>query len=205
MVNTSNLRPKFKNPLETLREGSSEVIKTSTNEVVKPIAEEFLNQILGRNKKFHGEILPGESIEMKSVLTGKQTETDKLKAQLVLERQLRQEERILVEKKGGELKLQIEAIKVEVLKLAKATPKLSKEVEVASFQATGSVSTYELFFLRQLYLFIKSFREHIEDAHIWLGTVNARASKKNMWGQNYKKYGSKYLFSGEHYSGRSSA
>ena len=112
---------------------------------------------------------------------------------------------MLVERKGNELKVQIEAIKIEVTKLATATPRLSQQVEIASFQATSSVSTYELFFLQQLFLFIKSFREHIEDAHIWLGAVNARAKKKNVWGANYKKYGAKYLLSGEHYSGRSSA
>jgi hypothetical protein len=205
MVNTSNHNPKFKNPLEALRESSSEVGKAATNEIFRPMTEEFLNQVLGRKRKFSGEILPGESIEMKNVFTGKQTETDKLKAQIVIEKRLREEERVLIERKGGELKVQIEAIKREVVKLATATPKLSQEVEIASFQASSNVSIYELFFLQQLFLFIKSFREHIEDAHIWLGSVNARARKKNVWGENYKKHGAKYLLSGEHYSGRSSA
>jgi len=204
MVNTSH-NPKFKNPIETLREDSSDIIKTTSSEFFRPMAKEFMDQILGRRQKFSGEILPGESIEMKQVLTGKQTETDRLKKQVILERQLRAEEKMLVERKGNELKVQIEAIKIEVTKLATATPRLSQQVEIASFQATSSVSTYELFFLQQLFLFIKSFREHIEDAHIWLGAVNARAKKKNVWGANYKKYGAKYLLSGEHYSGRSSA
>ncbi len=197
--------PQFKNPLESLRESSTEITKTVSNEVFRPMSKEFMDQILGRKRKFHGEILPGESIEMRSVLTGKQTETDKLKQQVILERRLREEDRILVERKGNELKLQIEAIKIEVTKLATATPRLSREVDVASFQATASVSMYELFFLQQLFKFIRSFREHIEDAQLWLGTVNARAHKKNVWGANYKKYGAKYLLSGEHYSGRSSA
>lgn len=204
MVNTSQ-NHKVKNSLEALREGSSEVLKTTSNEVFKPIAQEFMDQLLGRKRKFSGEILLGESIEMRTVLTGKQTETDRLKKQIVIERQLHEEEKILVERKGRELKIQIEAIKSEVVKLAAATPRLSQQVEIASFQATSSVSTYELFFLQQLFLFIKSFREHIDDAHVWLGAVNARAKKKNVWGANYKKYGAKYLLSGEHYSGRSSA
>ncbi len=204
MVNTSQ-NHKVKNPLEALRESSSEVLKTTSNEVFKPIAQEFMDQLLGRKRKFSGEILPGESLEMRTVLSGKQTETDRLKKQIVIERQLHEEEKMLVEKRGRELKVQIEAIKSEVVKLAAATPKLSQQVEIASFQATSSVSTYELFFLQQLFLFIKSFREHIDDAHVWLGAVNARAKKKNVWGANYKKYGAKYLLSGEHYSGRSSA
>lgn len=205
MVNTSNHTPKFKNPVEALSDGSSETTKGTASEFFRPMAQEFMDQILGRKRKFQGEILPGGSIEMKSVLTGKQSEVDRLKLQVVMEKRLLEEERILVERKGRELKLQIEAIKVEVVKLAKSTPQLSQELEVASFQATSSVSTYELFFLQQLFLFIKSFREHIEDAHVWLGSVNARAKKKNVWGANYKKYGAKYLLSLEHYNSRSSA
>ncbi len=197
--------PLYKNPLEALRESGSEVLSTTNNEVFRPMTEEFMNQILGRKRKFHGEIKPGESVEMRQIFNGKQEQHEKYRDQVVLERRLYEEERVLVEKRTGELRLQIEAIQVEVTKLAKATPRLAKEVEVASFQAPTNVTIYELFFLKHLFDFIKSFREHIEQAHVWLASTNARAHKKNVWGANYKKYGARYLMSGEHYSGRSSA
>jgi hypothetical protein len=196
--------PLYKNPLESLRDSGGSETRTS-NEFFRPMADEFMNQILGRKKKFGGELLPGESIEMRSVFTGKQTEVDRIKGQLVIERQLHQEERVLVEKRSNELKLQIEAIQVEVTKIAKSTPQLAREVEIAALQAPVNMSIYELFFFQHLFEFIKSFREHIENAHVWLSAINTRARKKNMWGANYKKYGAKYLLSGEHYSGRSAA
>lgn len=197
--------PFYKNPVESMREGVSESSKNISNEILLPFADEFVSQILGRKRKFTGEILPGESVAMREVFTGKQGEVEKIRGQLTMERRLREEEKVLVDTKTGELRVQIMAIQTEVVKLSNATPRLAKEIQIASFQAPSSLSIYELFFLQQLFSFIKSFREHIEEAQVWLSTLNRRASKKNMWGQNYKKHGARYLLSGEHYSGRAAA
>lgn len=192
-----------KNPLEQLRDsGNSELF---SNEILKPFANEFVSQIFGR-KKFTGELELGEAIEMRSVITGKEAENQKEKQQISLERQLLNEEKVLVEKRSNELKVQIEAVQVQVTKLAHATPRLAREVEIASFQAPTHISMYELFFLKHLYKLIKDFTEDIEKAHTWLYTANSRARKQgNVWGENYKKHGARYLLSGEHYSGRSAA
>jgi len=50
--------------------------------------------------------------------------------------------------------------------------------------------------------FMKSFRKKIEDAQIWLHASNKRAEKKNFW-STYKKHGSKFLLSPDHYLQRS--
>lgn len=198
-------KPNFiKNPLESLRDtatGSGDLV---SRELIRPMADEFISQLFGR-RKFTGELTPGEGVEMKSVLTGKQTEIDKAKHQVSLERQLLQEEKVLVEKKSNELRVQIEAIQVQVTKLATATPRIAREIEIASFQTSVGVSIYELFFLKHIYKLIKDFNENIEKANVWFFQANQRAHKKNVWGANYKKHGAKYLLSGEHYSSRSAA
>lgn len=201
----NNARQHGLSSIETLRDSSPENSPSFHETILKPFTQEFISQITGKRIRYQGEILPGETLEMRNIYSGKQSEVDNLKSQLRLEKRLRSEEMNLVSKRSQELRVQIEAIKNEVSKLARVTPNLSREVEIASFQAPGNVSIYELFFLQNLLSFLKSFRERIEQAHVWLYAVNTRARKKNVWGANYKKYGSKYLLSGEHYLQRASA
>ena len=195
-----------KNPLELLREGTREVTEIGRRELVDPMAREFLDQLLSRKRKtFSGELSRGDTLDMKEVTIGVRAQKEKHAQQIAFERQLLEEERILVERKGAELSLQINAIHAEVMKVAQLTPNLSREIQIASFQAPVHPDVYDKFFLTRILEFILSFRKNIESAHEWLSTANGRASKKNVWGQNYKKHGAKYLLSGEHYSGRSAA
>jgi hypothetical protein len=166
-----------------------------------------MRQLFGRmprrETKFAGEIMPGEALEMNEVYSGKAAENDNLRKAVFLERRMREEDHVLIERRTNELRVQIQAIHEEVIKLAKVTPELSQEIELAAFQAPASPSLYELLFLQKIFEFIKSFRKKIENASVWLSSVNKRSSKKNMWGQNYKKHGAKYLLSSEHYLQRS--
>jgi hypothetical protein len=168
---------------------------------------EIARQIFGRapslNRRFSGEILPGEAVEMREVYSGKAAESQKTQKMYYLEKRLRQEDQALVERRVGELRVQIKAIHEEVEKAAKVTTQLSQEVQIAAFQAPTSTSTYELYFLERIFDFIKSFRKKIENASVWLASANRRARKRNMWGANYKAHGAKYLLSGEHYLQRS--
>lgn len=199
----NNNKKPIVNPLELLRDAGAQ----AKHDLLEPMPAEIARQIFGRipsaNKHFSGEIMPGESVELKRVYNGQASEEEKLKKMYSMERNLRQEDQILVERRTNELRLQIKAIHEEVQKVAKATMQLSEEVKVAAFQAPVSESLYELYFLERIFEFIKSFRKKIENASVWLSSVNRKAQKKNMWGANYKKHGAKYLLSGEHYLQRS--
>lgn len=204
-MNNNKKKQYTPNPLEILKDTSREVVETAKTEVIDPFSKNIINQIFGDQKRFSGEIMPGEAVEMKEVYSGRAQENQEAEKRIQYERRLVVEERILVERRTNELRLQIQAIHEEIVKLAEVTPELSREVDIAAFQAPIDSSTYELYFLERLFEFIKSFRKKIEDAHVWLSTANRRASKKNVWGQNYKKHGAKYLLSSEHYLSRSAA
>lgn len=200
---TSSHKKPLANPLELLRDAGEQ----AKRDLLEPMPAEIARQIFGRapivNRHFSGEIMPGESVELKRVYNGQASEEEKLNKMYAVEKHLRREDQILVERRTNELRLQIKAIHEEVQKVAKATVQLSDEVKMAAFQAPVSESLYELYFLERIFDFIKSFRKKIENASIWLASVNKRAQKKNMWGANYKKHGAKYLLSGEHYLQRS--
>lgn len=161
------------------------------------------SQLFGFKRVASAEIEMGGSLEMSELLAGKVDENKKLQQQVILERQLREQEKVFVERKTNELKVQIEAIRAEVVKVAEATPRLAREIDNAAFAVNSAPSEYELNFLQVLFEFIKSFRKRIESANEWLTISNRRAAKKNAWGANYKKHGAKYLLSGEHYLQRS--
>ncbi len=192
------------NPLEAIRDANRNSLGVINEELVKPLPKDIAKQLFGLTpRSFSGEINPGESLEMKEVFTGEREKNEETQKKLALERRLREEEKVLVERKTNELRIQIRAIHEEIIKLAEVTPNLSQEIQVAALAAPVAPSEYELNFLQHILEFIRSFRKKIEKASIWMASANRRAAKKNVWGAHYKKHGAKYLLSGEHYLTRS--
>lgn len=192
------------NVLESLKDiggGSTRSLKT---DLLKGTSEEFFRQFMGQKleKKFSGEIIPGETLELNEVFSGKFAENKKLQAQIVLERRLSEEERIRIEQRSNELKIQLHALMQEVYALAQTTQNIGEEVEVASMQAPVNPGIYHLVFFEKLLDFMRSFRKKIENASLWLHSSNKRAEKKNYWAM-YKKKGSSFLLAPDHYLQRS--
>jgi len=192
------------NLLETLKDLGSESAKSMARDVIKP--SDFLDQLLGiprtREKSFSGEIIAGESIEIKDIVSGKKEQEDKEKSSLAIENFLLKEEKELITKKTNELKIELAKLMEEMATLAVATQELSEEVQIATFQAPVEPGVYHLIFFEKLLEFIKSFRKKIEEASVWLHSTNKRAEKKNYWAM-YKKKGSSFLLSPDHYLQRS--
>ena len=190
--------------LEALKDIGTGAVKSVKKDLVSGVSEDFFNQLFGPkvDKKYSGEVMPGSSLEIKDVYSGKAEENQKLRAQLVLERQLHDEEKSRIEKRTNELRLQLKAIMQEVLSLAKTTQNLGDEVEVAAMQAPANPGVYHLIFFEKLLEFVQSFRRKIEDASVWLHASNKKAEKKNYW-STYKKKGSSFLLSPDHYLQRS--
>lgn len=190
--------------LENLKDVSGNTGKVLKKDLVQGVSEEFINQLLGRKpeKKYSGDITPGESLEFEDIFSGRREQTMKLEKQLVLERKLREEEKARSERKGNELKLQLRAIIEEVAALAQNTQELAEEVQIATMQAPIEPGVYHLIFFEKLLEFIKSFRKNIGQAKVWLQSSNKRAQKKNYWA-SYKKHGGKFLLAADHYVSRS--
>jgi Domain of unknown function (DUF5660) len=196
---------KTANPLEALKEVSNATAKQMKQEAAR-LPEDFFNQLMGyapAPKNYTGEIGRGETLEMRDVFSGKFEQMQKERAKMSFERRLMQEEQSMSNQKTQELKMQLNNIQQELLMVAKNTQNLAEEVQVAVMTSAVDPGVYHIVFFEKLLAFIKSFRAKINQASEWLYAVNKRAGKKNMWGQNYKKHGAKYLLSSEHYLQRS--
>lgn len=192
------------NVLESIKDLGGGTAKSLKSDLFEGASQDILSQLFGPppEKKYSGELNPGESLEVSEVFSGQAEENKKLKQQISLERRLSQEERSLVEKKSNELRLQLQAITQEVISLAQTTQNLGEEVEIAAMQAPAEPGIYHLIFFEKLLEFIRSFRKKIESAGVWLHASNKRAEKKNYWNM-YKKKGSSFLLAPDHYLQRS--
>ena len=190
--------------LEGLKDVGGSTAKSLKKDVLQGTSQEFLNQLLGRKygTARSGEISPGEILEFDEVLSGRHEETLKLKKQIALERKLREEEKVRIEKKSNELRLQLNVIIQEVSLLSQTTQELTQETQIAAMQAPIEPGVYHVIFFEKLLEFIKSFRKKIEEAKVWLHASNNRAQKKNYWAR-YKKHGGKFLLAADHYVSRS--
>ncbi len=182
-----------RNVLESLRDFGTDASKNLLNQVFGSVPLE---------KKYSGDITPGESLEFKELFSGQHDEKIKFQKQLALERRLTEEEKIHAAQKTNELKLQLQALMQEVLTLAKTTQSLGEQVEVAAMQAPAQPGIYHIVFFEKLLEFVRSFRKKIEDASVWLSAVNKRSEKKNYWAM-YKKKGASFLLAPDHYLQRS--
>lgn len=203
MNNSGNRKP-FVNPLEALRELGKETLRSVNEDLTAPIAKNIFEQVTG-SVQTSKEILPGQSTEISSSPHINSEREDFYRKKYIIEKQLREEDRIMVERRTGEIRIRIQTIHEEVFKISEVTPELSSEISIAAFHAAGDSSAYELNFLENLFATVQDFRKRIEHARVWLHASNNRAGKKNVWGANYKKHGAKYLLSGEHYVSRSAA
>lgn len=191
------------NVLESLKDLGASSARGVKQELTKETPKEFVNQLFGvKTPDSNGEIRPGETLEINAINKTEYTEQIKLQRQVAFERRLREEERVHIERKTNELKIQLQTIQQEILTITQKTQNLAEETRIATMQATVEPGTYHVIFFEKLLKFLKDFGERIDEASTWLHSLNKRAKKKG-WVANFKKHGAKYLLSGEHYSARS--
>ncbi|MDO8341058.1 MAG: DUF5660 domain-containing protein [Candidatus Woesebacteria bacterium] len=194
-----------KNILESINEIGSQTVNTVASEV-KLTSDEFFKQLLGQQKKLQekrsGDLTPGGSIDVSEVMSGKEEQKQKLNEQIFFERRLFAEERDETQRKIDDLRIRLQAVSTEALKLASSTANLSQEVKVAIMQNPVNASEYQISFFENIIKIISDFRKKIDNAIVWMQGASKRADKKNYWSQ-YKKKGTSFLLSGESYSQRS--
>lgn len=174
-------------------------------DLLKGTSEDFFRELMGMNLpqvKRSGEMVPGESLQMSEVMSGREKENKKLRAQISLERNLSSDEKRLSQEKMQELRVQLQSITVEIGKLAASTGNLATQTEIAMVEVPVNPGVYHVIFFEKVLKFLQSFRQKIDQASTWLTSTNKRAEKRNYWNM-YKKKGSSFLLSPDHYLSRS--
>jgi hypothetical protein len=193
-----------RNVIESLKDIGGDFTGQSAD-LLKSTSEDFFKELMGMPRvapKRSGEMKAGESILMTEVMSGKEKENKKLRAQISLERNLFADEKRLSQEKMQELRVRLQAITVEINKLAASTGNLATQAEIAMIEVPVNPGIYHVVLFEKILEFLQSFRQQIDQAAVWLGSMNKRAEKKNYWAM-YKKKGSSFLLSPDHYLQRS--
>lgn len=162
----------------------------------------ILQEIVGAKSKYpkKQEFRPGESIEISK--SGIKPETRRVEVTTRWhELSVFTEEKKEVEKKIGQLRAELDAIIKEVKLLSKSTQNIREEIKAIPEQAPQNPGTYHLFFFEQVLKIVRTARLEIEKASVWLEATSKRARMK-YWNR-YKKHGSSFLLSADHYLTRS--
>jgi hypothetical protein len=193
-----------RNVIESLKDLGGDFGAQGTD-LLKSTSEDFFKELVGVKtapQTKSGEIKAGESVEMNDVISGKEKENKRLRAQISLERNLASEESRLSQEKMNELRVQLQSITFEIGKLAASTGNLATQAEIAMIEVPVNPGVYHIIFFEKVLEFLQSFRKKIDQAVTWLESTNKRAQKKNYWSM-YKKKGSSFLLSPDHYLQRS--
>lgn len=199
-----NKGQKVPNVVETFKDLGSSTADSLKEDLFSKMPQDFMDQLFGPQTpgSYSGELTPGAPVEFNDRFRKKTFEENKMRMQFAFERKLLQEEKGLIQKRTNELKMQLKVLTDEVLMLAKSTQTLSREVQIAAMQVSSEPGVYHVFFFERIVEFVRSFRGKVDDATLWMGAANKRAEKKNYWSK-YKKHGSKFLLSADHYLTRS--
>jgi hypothetical protein len=192
------------NVLESLKDLGTGAT-AQAGDLLKNTSEDFLRELLGfsnGNAKRSGDISPGQTMEMSEILSGKEEENRVLRNQISFERKLSADELRISQEKGQDLRVQLLALMQEVKNVAASTGNLAEATQVAMVTAPVEPGIYHITFFEKVLDFLQSFRKKIDLAATWLMTSNKRAEKKNYWAM-YKKKGSSFLLSPDHYLQRS--
>jgi len=184
--------------VENLNEERGSMSSLTSN--IDPV--DILQEILGIKSEtpIKQDFRPGESIEISKI----EKKLDNRHQEVTSnwhEFSIFSEEKRESEKRLAELKTELDLIIKEVKVLVKSTQNIKEEIKDMPEQAPQNPGTYHLFFFEQVLKIIKTARLEIEKASIWLEATSKRAGMK-YWNR-YKKHGSSFLLSADHYLTRS--
>lgn len=192
------------NVIESLKDlGSS--TGTQITDLIKNTSNDFFRELIGipsQNNNISREIAAGEEVKISQILSDQNSEIRNLKTQVAAIKNMESEQRKIGEERMVELRIELQAIATEIIKLASATQNLAQETEIAMIEVPKNPGIYHKAFFEKILEFVISFRKKIEDASIWLKSINERSKKRNYWSM-YKKKGSSFLLSPDHYLQRS--
>ena len=176
-----------RNFIEQLRELGREVGDSVKKDVVKGVVKTGLKQVFGVEGP-QGDIYQApENKPKESRFQWSRQEYTSFARQ----------ERALFKQAEQQVRLEIQAIRVELIKLVKGIKNMSREVEIAAMQAPVEPGVYHLNFLERLRETILFLSQNIKESFNWLSVCNRRAKKRSYYWQQVQKSGTKFMLSHE--------
>lgn len=175
------------NPVETLRDLGSGVMKSVTQDALKATGQVALDSIFG-NPPASGDYAKNP-FELGFGLPKKKESPEQARNREILNPQRITQEHAMV-------KQQIEAVRQELAMLAAELGQLNLEVQKAIHEVPVDPGVYHLNFFERLRGVISMLRKNVRDGNSWLAVGNSKKRQKGFWGM-YKKHGTQFGLSAD--------
>ena len=185
----------FKNPYEAGDKFVSKIKETAKDEFSKDwrIA---MSQMLGVENLASRKEKSGDLREGEEIVFAKEKKVE-IEAAYDYKGEVLHFEQKGAQKENYEIRVKIDEIKIELVKLAKS----SKELEITFKNVTLeqqpiNPGKYHLNFFEWMLVTIQNTRMRVEDSAAWLGVVSGKKNRKDYWSLS-KKHGTSFSLSGE--------
>lgn len=177
--------PNHDSILEAFRDLGSDVKKGVTKDVVGKTASNAFQSLFGQMPK-PGEYRPNPF--EKSPFGRKETPQQVHRPEILSPEKISEEH--------ARVKQQLEAVRMELIMLAKSVGNLNQEIQKAVMEVPVEPGVYHVNFLERLKLVIQLIRRRVDDSNEWLQLSGSRKKQKGYWGK-YKKHGTKFGLSAD--------
>lgn len=185
------------NPFEALKDVGStvgETVKEASTDAVKDMWAQILgvDRYASKPQAKGGDLQAGQELNLKNMAKAKE-HTPLAEAPMSYFKEIREAGKSGLAQESHEIRQQVNAIMVELQRLAGASKAIEKQV--ASAVGTGVVNPgkYHVTFFEWMFTIVRDARKRVENAGAWLHTVK---KKKNIFVSGMKKNMSQ-LMSGE--------
>ena len=170
--------------IESLRDITSGVGKTVTNDIAGRIPQDALSALLGLSPK-SGELRPNQAVDF---AREKQTDNRFYRPEILHRRPVKAVEKDLEQK--------IQSVRQELAALSQAVKSLNTDIQKAIQEQPVDPGIYHLNYFERIKSILRMLRENIEDSRTWLATWSTCKKKRSYWGM-YKKHGNYFGLSNE--------
>lgn len=211
MLNTNQTDPfgHFSRPSPTVpRRAASFLEAFKENSLNRPLSEDNQSVFLEAFKKsaaktmVESELRPGSDFNVSEAFRleeDRKREKELRFREALMAKQRQEEDRSRFLAKQKEVEKQIEALREAILKIAKSTQNLSREVEKSAFETPVMPGTYHLNFFERLKGALELIKKRIDESASWIHVFNQRQKRMPYFWTQVAKSGTKYMLSSERY------
>lgn len=208
---TSQLRKHIlsNNPIETGKPSVGDFTREFGSQVKQNVAlgaDDFMNQILGREPQSHEvkrardthDMYPGQEFSLTPKVKEHAKSVEKASAALDYHAEIARSSERGNSQENNEIQCQIEQIMFELKRLIDSSDKVIQmahaDLSVAS--APKTVGKYHTNFLSWMLIVIQTARQKVEDSGAWLASAKGKGGKRGYWDQA-KSHGTSFSMSNE--------
>lgn len=196
----------YKSPanfIEALKEASSDIakgtVKGITGDLIGGVVQQTADTLFGgSSSNNNGQNQNEDNFNFEELLRENNLENQRAMQHKEVQRTYESREVEIFNQRNKEIEQRIEAVRIEIQKLAREVVNLDSSTESVIAEELVNPGTYHLNFFEKLLKFIQFLRKKVVESRHWAATHQGKQTKSYYWQQaNSKVSGTKFMLSSE--------